>query len=148
MLRYRNKEWGFELTLPKGWYRPGFFHRLIFSAQPEFFGPHDDSIKMVTAPLSPEPDLHSHQKVIRRIAGELGHQVLEVSEIEVGGKRHATVVFEARLDSRLRRRFKNYHLVFDGTEFVVTASLESGEAAVDDIVKTFRKLPRTAPTRH
>jgi hypothetical protein len=147
MKRYRNKQWGFELSFPRGWYRPGFFHKLIFPGQAEFFGPHDDSLKFAIAPISAEPDYRRHMESLRRIAKEHGHKVHEVGSIEVGGKHHATMTFTAAFDPEHRRRLKNYHLVFDGLEFVITASLESGEETIDSIVKTFRKLPKAAPSR-
>lgn len=118
--------------------------RLIFASSalaggPEFYGPANDSIKFAVGPISPEPNVNQHQRNIAAMAIRHGHQVVEVSTIDVAGKTHATMVVEVPTPSG-SMRLKNYFLIFRGTEYVVTASLEQSEQEYDEIVKEFRPI--------
>lgn len=150
-MKYRNTRLKFEIDFPEGWKRPGFLHRLsrlplrlIFSPPdveggPEFYGPRGVTIKLAIGSISPEPNVEQHQKSIASMAERHGHRVLKVDTIEVAEKSHATMVVDMPVPGG-SRRVKNYFLIFKGTEYVITSTLESGEEACDAIVKTLRSV--------
>lgn len=119
-----------RLGLPEGWHpidspssRAGHM---------EFSGPAGSSIKFAIGPICPEPTVEEQKRNLERIARKHGHTVLATGEIEVAGKRHATMTSEVPHVGIL----KNYSLIFDGIEYLVTAR---GDPQVcDAIVKTFR----------
>lgn len=167
---YRSNRMRFEITLPDKWSEPGFFHRLFRPYDPdnpEFFGPNGAGLKFAIGPISPEPNLDEHQRNLERIAMKYGHRVLEIGSIEVCGKNHATMVYEMPLTRRPpvvmgcpeiiatlellgpRLRLKNYHLIFHGIEYVITAKVASinqdifiheYEDTYDNIVRTFKVI--------
>ena len=89
-------------------------------------------MKFAIGPICPEPTVDEQKQNLERIASKYGHTVLTTGEIEVAGKRHATMTCEVPRVGLL----KNYSLIFDGIEYLVTAR---GDPEVcDAIVKTFR----------
>ena len=138
-MTYRDKQWQFEIDLPAGWRRAGFFHRLKHKGAPEFFSPQNASIKFAIGPITPVPDYREHMENLKRIAGQHGHRVLAAEGIEVGGKQHATMTVTIPLPSGQSLRCKHYALIFDGIEYFVSASLAAGDSEIDAIIKTFRK---------
>lgn len=140
--RYRDARWEFELELPDGWRRAGFFRRLLNKNKgaPEFFGPQNDSIKFAIGPIAPVPECREQMEDLRRIATMHGHEVLAVGSIAVDGKQHATMVVGIPVGGGFTLRLKNYSLICGGIEYFVTATIESGEAAIDAIIQTFKKI--------
>lgn len=121
-----------RMALPNGWRPAGFLRRLLSRGHMEFFGPDGSSIKFAIGPICPEPTVEEQKQNLERIASKHGHTVLTTGEIEVAGKRHATMTCEVPHVGVL----KNYSLIFDGIEYLVTAR---GDPQVcDAIVKTFR----------
>jgi hypothetical protein len=124
---YRSKNRGFELALPAGWSEPGVLRRIFTpynSSDPEFFGPDGKSLKFAIGPIHPEPSAAAMHETLRRVAAKHGHDVMKLETIAVGGREHATIVYDClhpSLDQLLVLRFKNYHLVFHGVEYVITA---------------------------
>ena len=89
-------------------------------------------MKFAIGPICPEPTVDEQKQNLERIASKYGHTVLTTGQIEVAGKRHATMTCEVPHVGLL----KNYSLIFDGIEYLVTAR---GDPEVcDEIVKTFR----------
>jgi len=129
---------GGRITLPSGWHSQGFFRRLLNRTvggnAVDFFGPHGSSIKFAIGPIVPEPTVEEQRHELERIARKFGHDVVDVGEIEVAGKQHATITVHVPLVGIL----KNYSIVFEGLEFLVTA--HGDEAVCDRIVKTFSML--------
>lgn len=157
MIKYRNSRNKFEIELPDEWHGPGLISRLLrMDANPEFYGPKRTSLKFAVGPISPEPSLREQQLNLERIARKYGHDVVDVSSIEVSGKEHATIicnvpliqqppVIMGRPEYTIRPvpsiPLKNYSLVFDGIEYLVTASIDRFPAEnFDDIIRTFRLL--------
>jgi len=124
---YRNRKLGFEIALPAGWSEPGLFRRLFASydsSNPEFFGPGGKSLKFAISPIQPEPSTTAMHATLQDIAAEHGHDVIKLETITVSGREHATIVYDClhpSLDQLLVLRFKNYHLVFQGVEYAITA---------------------------
>ena len=124
---YRNKSRGFEIALPAGWSEPGVLRRIFGSydsSNPEFFGPDGKSLKFAIGPIHPEPSPIAMHENLRRIAAKHGHDVMKLETISAGGREHATMVYDClhpSMDQLLVLRFKNYHLVFHGVEYVITA---------------------------
>jgi len=124
---YRDQKLGFEITLPAGWREPGLSHRLLPSydpSNPEFSGPGGAGLKFAIGPIQGAPSVDSMHEGLQRIAARFGHDVISLGTIGVSGREHATVVYDClhpSLDQLLVLRFKNYHLVFGGTEYVITA---------------------------
>jgi hypothetical protein len=83
----------------------------------EFFGPGESSMKFAIGPICPEPTVEEQRCNLERIASKHGHSVLTTGEIEVAGKKHATMTCEVPHVGVL----KNYSLIFDGIEYLVTA---------------------------
>jgi hypothetical protein len=137
---YRDKNWEFEMQLPDGWRGPGFWQRRKRQGSPEFLGPHGGSIKFAIGPISPAPEYRAHAENLKRIAAQHGHRAIGSGSIEVAGVQHATVMVEIPVAPGRSLRIKNYALILDGIEYFVTASLSSGEQALDSIVRTFRRL--------
>jgi hypothetical protein len=145
MSTYRNKQWGFEITLPLGWLEPGLLHKLLHgydSTNPEFFGPNEKirkkyssqspdpaneaALKFTIGPISPEPTVEQHQRNLEVIAKRHKHCIRDTGKIQVLGKDHATIVYEVprpKFENILVYRFKNYHLIFKGIEYVITSKL-------------------------
>lgn len=121
-----------RIALPNDWRPAGFLRRLFSRGHMEFFGPDRSSIKFAIGPIVPEPTVEEQRRNLERIASKYGHRVLTTGEIEVAGKKHATMTCEVPLVGVL----KNYSLIFDGIEYLVTAR---GDMTVcDSIVNTFR----------
>src|SRR5579864_1413691 len=124
---YRSKKLGFELAMPTGWSEPGLLRRLFASydsSNPEFSGPGGKSLKFVIGPIHPEASPTAMHETLRRIAAKHGHDVMKLETISVGGRDHASIVYDClhpSLDQLLVLRFKNYHLVFHCVAYVITA---------------------------
>lgn len=106
---------------------------------PEFYGSANDSVKFAVGPISPEPSVTQHQRNVAAMAARHGHRVVEISTIDVAGKTHATMVVDVPSPSG-GMRLKNYFLIFQGTEYVITVSLKQSEQEYDEIVRTFRPI--------
>src|SRR4051812_42153997 len=113
---YRDSRWEFELELPDGWRQAGLLRRWFSRGAPEFFGPHDDSIRFAIGPIAPVPDYREQMENLRKVATSHGHQVLALGTIELGGKQHATMVVSIPTPAGVPLRLKNYSLIFDGIE--------------------------------
>jgi len=137
---YRDKNWEFELQLPDGWRGPGFWQRRNRKGSPELFGPRGESIKFAIGPISPAPEYRAHAENLKRIATQHGHHVIGSGSIEVAGIQHATVTVEIPVAPGRSLRLKHYALILDGIEYFATASLSSGEPAMDSIMRTFQRL--------
>ncbi len=123
---YRNKKYSFTLELPAGWDK-GVFES---SSDLSLFGPTNELVRMGIGPLSPTPDLQTRQDDLRRMATERGQTVLEVGTIHVLGEDHATML----VDIPTIGRRKNYSLVFDDIECLVSSNAE----AADDILRSYK----------
>jgi hypothetical protein len=138
----------FKFTLAGQWQDQQPFN----TKNPEFVGPDGAVIKFAIGPISPEPDYQEHMNSLKRIAAKYGHEILKVGSIEVDGKRHASVVCQVPISQYRKLRLKNYHLIFSGIEYVITALLATvdsrfgqtrvheQEESYDSIVTTFRAL--------
>lgn len=126
------KDSRFEIRLPDGWHRPGFFRRLMFASQPEFYGPDGETIKFAIGPIAHEPTATQQRHNLEYIATKRGEQVLDLGSIHVGGKEHATMTVAMPYAGRV----KHYSLIFHGTEFFVSA--RGAESVTDSIVESFR----------
>lgn len=138
-MKYRDKKWEFELDLPPGWHRASFFRRLKHKGAPEFFGPRNDTIKFAIGPITPVPDYREHMENLRRIANQHDHEVLSVGSIEVEGKQHATIKVAIPSPFGGPLNCKHYGIICEGIEFFISATLASGESAIDSIIKTFAR---------
>ena len=124
---YRSQSLGFEVTLPAGWKEPGFIRRLFTSydrANPELNGPGGKSLKFTIRPVRVVPTVAARHAIFRQVAGKLCYDVIKLEAIEVGGRSHATMVYDClhpELDQLLVLRFKSYALVFPGVEYEITA---------------------------
>lgn len=121
----------FQIKLPDGWHCPGFFRKFLFAGQPEFYGPNETTIKFAIGPIVPEPTLRQQQANLEYIALKRGEQVIELSSINVVGKKHATMTVIIPYIGRV----KHYSLIFNGTEFLISA--RGSESITDNIVASF-----------
>jgi len=126
--KYQNKHWNFEITLPGGWRGPGFFGRLMGGERnPTITGPGKAELKLAIGPILPEPSVHEMQRNLQVIANRHDHPIQEIDSIDVMGKQHATMLYQVPFEFpwslRVAHQFKNYHLVFDGIEYVVTTNI-------------------------
>lgn len=140
---YSNRTWKFQLTVPTHWRGPGFLTRLFrLDKNPEFYTPSGDGILKIavgaamgrSAAMSGHDDAASH---LWQIARSLGHTVLATGRIEVLGRQHPTITYQAPASRGAGAKvlpqssisavtspvFKNWHLLFDGIEYVFTAIL-------------------------
>jgi hypothetical protein len=140
-MKYQNKR--FEIELPDNWRAPGLLGRLVgMDKNPEFYGPNEEirvkydentprneaALKFAIGPIYPEPSVEQHQKNLESIAMVHRHNVIKTGTINVLGKEHATIVYEVpRIKDLLVYRLKNYHLIFNQTEFVATANMATLE---------------------
>ncbi|MGA9364910.1 MAG: hypothetical protein WBW16_11160 [Bacteroidota bacterium] len=121
-----------RMALPKDWRPPGLLRRFLSAGHMEFFGPDGSSIKFAIGPICPELTVEEQKRNLERIASKHGHTVLTTGEIEVAGKKHATMTCKMPHVGVL----KTYSLILDGIEYLVTAK---GDPQVcDAIVRTFR----------
>jgi|ERR1017187_8967313 hypothetical protein len=141
MTTYYNRVWKFGLQLPDGWSEPGGIARIFFffryaaqSSQPEFYGPDRTSLKFAIGPISPEPSAEEQQQTLQHIAMKRGEQIIGVSTVQVGGRRHATMT----VDMPYIGRVKHYSLIFRGIEYLVSA--RAPERVADSIVASFRQV--------
>jgi hypothetical protein len=126
MSLYKNEKWKFEINLPKGWAGSGFLRRLFRPfdpANPELYGSRGVSLKFAIGPISPEPSLKQMQKNIENISRKYGHLVVETGSIPILGKEHATILYHVPISVDRSVRLKNYHLIFNGIEFVITGKV-------------------------
>lgn len=126
MTLYTNTRWGFELNLPKGWSEPSFFQRLLRGydpGNPELYGPKGAALKFAIGLISPEPSLKQMQRNVEGIVRKYGYLVVEIASIFVLGKEHATTPYHVPLPGDRSLRLKNYHLIFNGIEFVATGKV-------------------------
>jgi len=133
MKRYKNVKWGFSLSFPPGWKKAGFFKTITSdqATNPEFFGPKGSSIKFAVGPISPQTTAEGQIDLLQNIAMKYGHEVVGTDIIEVNGAKSAVVITNILGLGVL----KNYSLIFDGIEYLVTASGDFLES--DKIVKSF-----------
>lgn len=157
---YRDSRRRFQIELPDGWSRIGFLRGILRGSipdpdNPEFTGSKGEQLKFAIGPISPEPTVSEQQERMKAIAQKHGHRVYEVDSIEVDGKEHAVVHTCVPLgpyrDSP-QLLLKNYHLIFNNFEYLITASLvtrhpgrgvrgiirHGDEEVYDQIVKSFR----------
>lgn len=146
----------FEISTPNGWSRPGLLSRILSGGNPELTGPNGASIKLAIGPIVTTPLPEAHLQSLEQMALGHGHDVLRGEIIEVDGRRHASLVYDVPLtpgpyvvapDQGIR--LKNYHLVFPGTEYVLTCKVSSVfhgrieihayEDEYDEIVSTFHR---------
>ncbi len=152
MPRYRNTLSGFEVDLPEGWSEYGFFKRLFRTydpAQPELAGPNGADLKFAVGPIAREPGLEEMQRNLDAIARRHGHWVVDVGSISVAGTEHATIMYHVPLGpfrpvtegyaSQLglqtgpTLRAKNYHIVLNGVEYVMTGKIALFDGPIRDI---------------
>ena len=131
--RYQDPQRGFGLDLPNGWHKAGMLRQRL-GPGPEFYGPDGSSLKVAIGRIDPVPTLEQQKKNLQRIATRYGHIIISIDELEVGGKRHATMTCKVPGVGIL----KNYSLIYGWTEYFVTAGGRLELA--DSIVKTLRKL--------
>jgi len=130
--KYQNEFWDFALVFPEGWTaRSSAPER---SQQPEFDGPSGSSLKFAIGPVRPIPTARQQCENLRRIAIKHGHECLEVGTIEISGLEHATVLSRIPIIGVV----KSYSLIFNGTEFLVTA--KGDFAQIDSVLHTFVRM--------
>lgn len=136
MKTYRNDFWGFSLSLPNGWREPYWIVRLFNSRkqleQPQFIGPFRSGMKFAIHPIRLVPDVNEQQKNLEHLSMNYGHQAINFFVVHVDGKEHAEMVSVAPGLGEV----KTYSLIFDRTEFLITAWGRFNEA--DFIVKSFK----------
>ena len=126
---------GFKITVPDDWKLIGggclFFGAISPEIQsaPEIIGSNGEYIGFSIGPIYPVPDYISHQSNIRNISRRHGHTVIDVSDIEIFGENHATIHYQQPSRHGGYISAKNYHIIFNGTEFVATAKLSSVTAS-------------------
>ena len=89
---------------------------------------------MAVGPVNPVPSVEEQQKNLQRIAIKYGHEVMQIGRISVAGKDHATMICKIPFVGVV----KNYSLIFDGIEYLVTARGNFDEC--DSIVRSFSKM--------
>ena len=138
--KYRNKQWNFEITLLPNWHEATFTQNLKSFPQipstdqlsnPEFYDPNGSSIKFAIGPISPVPSIDQQKMNLQQVAEKYDHNVLSLGEIEVNGKRHATMTCEIPSIGIV----KNYSLIFTSIEYFVTGSGNLTDC--DAIVQSF-----------
>ncbi len=138
METYRNAFWGFTIILPNGWREPFWLVRLFqrrqLREQPEFIGPFNSRLKFAIGPIHPVPEVPEQQQNLQRMAMKHGHRVIDFDVIHVDGKDHATMVFVTPDLGEV----KTYSLIFDKTEFLITAQGRFHET--DYMVKSFKLM--------
>ena len=138
MKKYRSSRYNFEIEIPDQWNVRGFFGKK--AKYPEFDGPNNASFGFAIGPIYPEPAVEEQQRNLEKIANKYGHIVQKIDSISVDGKQHATMI--CKILSALQTQgilIKNYSLIFNGMEYLVTAHLENfREEDYDSIIKTFK----------
>ena len=120
----------FGLSLPPNW-QPVASARSA-AGHIVFSGPNESFITFAIGPYSPEPTVGEQQHNLTKIAKKRGHAVLSVGDIEVGGKKHATMTCDVPQVGIL----KNYSLIFDEIEYLATT--KGDMQFYDSIIKTFK----------
>jgi len=125
---YVNKACGFKVTIPARWTKGIFLNPYT----PQFYGPSGESLKFAIGWISPVPDVETQQKNLEGLAKKCGHTVLDIRSITVFGKEHATMLVEIPTVGKI----KNYSLIFNKIEYLVTANVEMA----DSIVQSFQLI--------
>lgn len=146
------KKAGFSLEVPDDWQATGAgclpFSSVISSA-PQIIAPNGATIYFAIGSMKHEPLSSQHRDALAMIAERHGHWVKEASEISILGKTHATIAYAIPTQDG-HALAKNYHLIFNGIEYVATArigffvgkqkSIIADEEEYDKIIKTFKIL--------
>jgi hypothetical protein len=137
MARYTFRRARITLEAPSTWRKGPFLKRMLYPHQPELFGPNNeyigvdsvDSVDRVDRPLTvAEATVLLRDYIVGR-----GNRVVSVSSLEVGGKEHATAIFDKPMPYQPREviRMKKYRLALAGFVYTITATL-SFEGSIAD----------------
>ena len=141
------------ITAPVGYPRP----RLYSPENPEFYGPAGEELRFSIGPSHPsvafEPTADEQLQKMRLITAKYGHGMKALPHLRLSGRDHAvfiTIVPFGR-DGASRLVLKHYMLVFNNTEYFISALLKTthpldGEMTIgkdevyDRIVSSFHPL--------
>lgn len=140
---HRNEKYGFEIDLPEEC-RSSSIQR---EGPKEYmqYGCHEEAFNFEAAPLFPEPRLDQTEHDFVQFAVFRGFTRVKFGRITIRGKEHVCVSYHAS-DVMGERWNKKYMIVFDGTEYTITAIcndakwFEQREKDWDAIVRSFRLL--------
>ena len=148
--KYRNERHGFEMDIPVDWVSVAnptpssfFGETLLFYCGPE------ETFNIIVGLLAPEDELSATEKHFNRYASERGYSVISVATIRADGKDHFCASYIIPPNHVWT---KKYMIVFNETEFDITASCFSEAAFTqtekkwDEIVKTFKIYRHKQPT--
>ncbi|MCB9418750.1 MAG: hypothetical protein H6667_03025 [Ardenticatenaceae bacterium] len=140
---YRNEKHGFEIDIPVEWAPapiPKQGGKDLFQ-----YGCYDEAFNFEIGPLFPEPPLEQTERdfmlfaMVRRFSG------LKIGRIAVGGKEHVCASYFIS-DGMGDRWNKKYMIVFDKTEYAITATCNDQkwfaqrEKDWDAIIQSFRMV--------
>jgi tetratricopeptide (TPR) repeat protein len=145
---YRNDRHGFEIEIPMDWFLVVNPHpSLSFGETLLFYCGQEEAFNIIVGILVPEWELPFTENHFHKYAEEKGYSVIQVANINVFGKDH----FCASYIQYNNVWTKKYMIVFNETEYDITASCFTNEAFIknekkwDDIVKTFKIFPHEKP---
>jgi len=140
------KKGNFSLEAPEMFYRIGggclFFLNYFnphIGGSDELIGPNGASIKIVYGDIEPEPFWEDYISKLAEISAHHNHRVVTASPIEILGKKHATIVYDIPIkqyNELMVTRAKNYHLIFNGVEYVFTAKIAQLAALSPEMMTT------------
>jgi hypothetical protein len=126
MARYGFRKAGITLDAPSSWRKGPFLKRLRYPYQPELFGLNNEYIgfdsidKLDRASTIAEASALLRDEIVAR-----GNRLVSLSSLEIGGKEHATAVFDKPMPSDPSEvvRMKKYRLSLAGKVYTLTATL-------------------------
>ena len=126
MARYKFRRARITLEAPSTWRRGPFLKRMLYPYQPELFGPNNEYIgfdsvgRVDRTPTVAEATILLRDDIVAR-----GNKLVSVSSLEVGGKEHATAIFDKPMPYEPREviRMKKYRLALAGFVCTITATL-------------------------
>jgi hypothetical protein len=124
--RYTFRTAGISLDAPSNWRKGPLLKRLRYPYQPELFGPDNEYIgfdsvhKFDRALTVLEASVLLRDEIVAR-----GNKLVSVSALEVGGKEHATAIFDKPMQYEPREviRMKKYRLSLAGKVYTISARL-------------------------
>ena len=150
MKRFRNERHGFEILVPMDWFPvigpmgSPFGEALLFSCGP------DETFNIIVGIEVPELGLDQTENHFYKYAEERGYSGIKVGRITAGGKEHVCAICIQPGNVWT----KKYMIVFDETEYAITASCFRQESYItyeekwDSIVRSFAifRHKKPAPT--
>ena len=149
MKKYQNKRHGFEILIPTNWVPTNIPEiNAPFGETILLYHSLNEALNMIIGIEVPELDMEQTEEHFNKFAKRRGYSIIDTGRINAGEKSHFCASYVQPNDIWT----KKYMVVFDETEYAITATCPSKELFLeyeekwDLIVETFKIIPHEKPT--